>query len=95
MTTVLIRFRVADYDAWRKGYDSDLVGPLGADVRSNRIWRGQDDPNLVTLEETFESREVADSAVNHPAVQEAMVRDGIDPSSVQLDFFDEVGRWTR
>ncbi len=95
MTTVLVRFRVADYDAWREGYDRDLVGPLGGDVRSNRIWRGQDDPNLVMLEETFDSREVAEAAVSNPAVLEAMTRDGIDLSSAQMDYFDEVGSWTR
>jgi hypothetical protein len=57
MTTVLCRCRVADYDAWRPGYDHALQVTPG--VRTYRIWRGQDDANLIVIEETFDSREHA------------------------------------
>ena len=52
MTTVLISHRVADFDAWKLAYDRVVAGPLGSATRSYRIWRGQDDPQLVILEET-------------------------------------------
>ena len=58
MTTVLIYHRVADYDTWRLAYDRIAAGPLGSDTRSFRIWRGQDDPNLVVIEEMYDSRDV-------------------------------------
>jgi hypothetical protein len=90
MTTVFIRFRVADFDAWKKGYKRAIASPLGADLRSHRVWRGQDDPNLVLLEETYASREHAQAAVDDPATREAMEADGIDLASVQLDYLDEV-----
>jgi hypothetical protein len=43
MTTVLCHCRVADYDAWRRGYDHALKVTPG--VRSFRAWRAQDDPS--------------------------------------------------
>jgi len=90
MTTVVIRFLVADFDAWKIGYERAISGPLGADLRSHRIWRGQDDPNLVLIEERYDSRELAQAAFEHPATRDAMVADGIDLSSVQLDYLHEV-----
>jgi hypothetical protein len=95
MTTVLVRFRVADFDNWRRGYEADLAGPLGKDVLSSRIWRGQDEPNLVMLEETFESRDAAEAAVSDPAVLDAMARDGVDAASAQLDYWTEVSASAR
>jgi hypothetical protein len=59
MTTVMIHHRVADYDRWKIEYDRIFEGPLSAAVTSYRIWRGQDDPGLVILEETYESRDAA------------------------------------
>jgi hypothetical protein len=93
MTTVLVRCQVADYESWRHGYEQFFASPFGDHVRSSRIWRGQDDPNLVVLAETYESRELAGRCYE-PAM-EAMVRDGVDLSSVHLDYLDEVGALTR
>ena len=53
MTTVMIHHRVADYDRWKIEYDRIFEGPRSAAVTSYRIWRGQDDPGLVILEETY------------------------------------------
>jgi hypothetical protein len=91
MTTVIVRCRVADFDAWRPEYEQFLASPFGENVRSARIWRGQDDPNLVLVEETYDSREVAEAEATNPEVEEAMVRHGVDLSSVQIDYLDEVG----
>ena len=53
--------------------------------------RGQDDPNLVAVIETFESREIADALLNDPAVEEAMIKDGVDLSSVRVEYLEDVG----
>ena len=66
MTTVMIHHRVADYDAWKIEYERVFAMPLSAAVQTYRIWRGQDDPGLVILEETYESREAADGALKIP-----------------------------
>ena len=88
MPTVLCHCRVADYDAWRRGYDHALKVTPG--VRSFRAWRAQDDPNLVMVEETFDTREQAQVAWTSAETQAAMEADGIDMSSVWVEYFDEV-----
>jgi hypothetical protein len=90
MTTVLIHHRVADYETWKPEYDRVGGGPLGADIRSHRIWRGQDDPQLVIIEETYESREIAEATLNNPALPAELVKAGVDMSSVRIDYVDEV-----
>ena len=89
MTTVLCHCRVADYDAWRRGYDHALKVTPG--VRSFRAWRAQDDLRLVVIEETFDTREEAQAAWTSAETRAAMEADGIDMSSVWFDYFDEVG----
>jgi hypothetical protein len=89
VTTVLARFQVADYDAFRPGYDSAMAAI--SDIRSYRVWRGQDDPNLVVITETFDSREVAEALWTSQATRDAMTSDGIDMSSLRIDYLDEVG----
>jgi hypothetical protein len=88
MTTVLCHCRVADYEAWRRGYDHALKVTPG--VRSFRVWRGQDDGNHVMIEETFDTREEAQAAWTAPEVKTAMEADGIDMSSLWIEYFDEV-----
>ena len=83
MTTVLCYCRVADYDAFRLGYDYAVGVTPG--VRTFRVWRGQDDPNLVAIEETFDSREAAEVAWTSPETQAAMAADGIDMSSIRIE----------
>ena len=87
-TTVLCRCRVADYEGWRPGYDHAVQVTPG--VRSFRLWRGQDDPNLVVVEETFATREEAQAAWTSAEAQAAMEADGVDMSSVWIEYFDEV-----
>jgi hypothetical protein len=90
MVTLLLRCRVADYDFWRPRYDTAVARDSGLGLRSSQVWRGQDDQNLVVILETYDSRESVEALLNNPAVQAEMVADGVDPSSVQLDFLDEV-----
>ena len=88
MTTVLCHCRVADYDVWRRGYDYAVKVTPG--VRSFRAWRAQDDPSLVMIEETFDTREHAQAAWTLPETRTAMEADGIDMSSLWVDYFDEL-----
>jgi len=62
VTTVLLRCRVAAFDAWRPGYEESTAAR--PEVLSYRLWRGAEDPNLVIRIETCESREVVDALVN-------------------------------
>jgi hypothetical protein len=91
MVTLLIHHRVADYDAWRPVYDRVTSGPMGERVRSHQILRGTDDPNLVVVVETYDSREDAEWSINHPDLPAVLVESGVDMDSVRLDYLEEVG----
>lgn len=88
MVTLLVRCRVADYDFWRPRYDTAVARDKGLGLRSSQVWRSQDDPNLVVVMETYESRESAEALMNDPAVHAEMVADGVDLASAQVDFLD-------
>ncbi len=90
MITVLVNHRVADYDDWKAAYDRIDAGPLASDVRSHRIWRGLDDPNLVIVAETFESREIAEAVFAHPELVEEIIKAGVDIASMELHYLEEV-----
>ena len=85
-----IQHRVADYDAWKVEYDRVHAGPLGAACRTWRIWCGQDDRNLVLIEETYDSREAAEATLNHPDLPAEIANAGVDMSSTRVDYLDEV-----
>jgi heme-degrading monooxygenase HmoA len=57
-------------------------------VLSFRAWRAQDDPSLVM---TFDTREQAQAAWTSAETREAMEADGIDMSSLWVDYFYEIG----
>jgi hypothetical protein len=86
--------RVADYDAWRRVYDEVVASPLYDIVRAATVWRGQDDPNFVIVREVFESREIAEAAMSDPAGLEAMRQAGVDMTSLQVHYVDEVASST-
>ena len=89
MTTVLCTCRVADFDAWRPGYDKALE-MFEDQIRSWRLWRSQDDPNVIVIEETFESRAAAEGLWTHSGTKAAMEANGIDMDSVRIEYLDEV-----
>src|ERR1700750_1470752 len=91
-TTVLCRCRVADYEARRAGYDHAVQVRPG--VRTFRLWRAHDDPNLVVIEETFDTRDEAQAAWTGAETQAAMEADGVDMSSVWIEYFDEIDSGT-
>jgi heme-degrading monooxygenase HmoA len=96
MTTVLIiNHRVADYEAWRPHFDRAMEAEWSSGTRSYQVWRGQDDPNLVIVAQTFDSREAAEAFSASSPLREAMGRAGVIESSVQVDYLDEVASGTR
>jgi hypothetical protein len=91
-TTVFCRCRVGDFEHWKAGYERAVASD--PQVLGYRIWRSQDDASFVVIEERHASRSHAQAMVEHPATREAMERDGIDMSTVQWDYVDEVEAWT-
>ena len=94
MTTVFVHHRVADYSSWRPEYDRVMKADWSKDIRTHQVWRGLDDPNLVIVATTYDSREAAERTLNNPSLGEAMGRGGVIQSSVRIDYVDEVAGGT-
>jgi hypothetical protein len=95
MTTVFVHHRVTDYNAWRAEFDRAMQADWSKDIRGSRVWRGLDDPNLVIVANTFDSREAAEAVFNNPTLREAMGRGGVIASSVRIDYVEEVAAGIR
>jgi hypothetical protein len=95
MTTLFVHHRVADYNTWRPEFDRAVQSAWTKEARSYRVWRGLDDPNLVIVANTFESRQAAEAMMNNPLLREAMGRGGVIQNSVRVDLVDEVAAGTR
>ena len=90
LITALVYHRVAHYETWKLAFDEVVAGPLHDAVRSLTVWRGQDDPNLVILCETYASREAAEATFTNPAALAAMAEAGVDTSALRVEYLDEV-----
>jgi hypothetical protein len=88
MTTVLCFCRVADFEVFLAGHMR--AAEATPELLFHRIWRGQDDPSLVAIEERYASREVAEAIWTSPEAEQAIVDDGIDPASIRIEYLDEV-----
>jgi hypothetical protein len=79
--------RVEDYKAWRPLYEQAVSRV--PEILTWRVWHGQDDPNFVVIEETYESREFAEGLLNSAEIQQEMADHGV--SEVQAHFLDADG----
>ena len=77
MTIAFVLHRVADYDAWRKVYDS--VGDMQKDggVTQESVHRMVDDPNNVLVIHHFNNVETARSFFGRDDLREALQRSGV------------------
>jgi quinol monooxygenase YgiN len=88
MTSMFVRHHVADYDAWRRVYDS--VGDLRRQggVTEEAVYRDEQDPNDVLVVHRFESSGGAHSFMENPDLQRAMADAGVDTSTIRAEFYD-------
>src|ERR1043166_6464514 len=89
-TVALVRHRVADFDAWRKGYDD--FAPIQAEHggRAHQVLRSIENPNDLIVTHTFDSPEAARAFFATPELKEAMSQAGVKADSVEISYFDEV-----
>ena len=89
MALSLVLHRVADYDAWRKVYDSDTVAELQktAGVSSKSVHRMDGDPDNVLVLHYFDSVDAAKAFFANPELQDAMKRGGIQ-GEPRIEFFE-------
>jgi hypothetical protein len=56
---IVIQHPVADFQAWKKAFDSDPLGRARSGVTRHTIYRAADDPNYVVVNLEFASLEHA------------------------------------
>ena len=87
MALLLIRHRVADYDAWRKVYDSVSDMPEFGGITSESVHRTVDDPNNVLVLHYFDSVDEARAFTTLPELKGAMQRAGVQ-GEPRFEFYE-------
>ena len=75
MVRMFARHQVADYDAWRKAYDTFDRESLG--VRQHAVYRSVTDPNEITVWHDFDDRATAESFASSDDLKAAMTDAGV------------------
>lgn len=60
MIILQIEHPVPDYNSWKKAFDNDPMDRKGSGVKSYKIFRQADKPNIVIVELEFDQKEAAD-----------------------------------
>jgi hypothetical protein len=76
-----IEHPVADFDSWKRAFDSDPVGRVRSGVRRYRVSRPVDDPNYVLIDLEFETTGEAEGLL--AAMRQVWSRAGHSVSSNQ------------
>jgi len=89
-TTVLVRHRVANYDAWKTVYDG--FAPIQAEhgVRAHQVLRSHDSPNDLVITHRFDDLETAKAFFAMPELKQAMTKAGVEDDSIKVAFYDDV-----
>jgi hypothetical protein len=77
MVRLYIRHRVADYDAWRQGYDAFAGQQQAGGVRAEAVYQSVDDPTDVTVWHDFDDAGAARAFVGSAELRDAMGSAGV------------------
>ena len=77
MLRMFVRHDVADYDAWKKGYDDFDETRRGMGVTGDAVYQAADNPTDVTVTHDFESEDAARAFVSSPELKGAMENAGV------------------
>jgi hypothetical protein len=89
VTTSFVLHRVADYDAWRRVYDSVADVQEQGGVANQAVFRSEGDPNNVLVMHAFGNSQEAHSFFESPELRQAMQDAGVDTTSMRLEFYNE------
>ncbi|UUL75421.1 hypothetical protein NG819_14560 [Pseudarthrobacter sp. Fe7] len=87
MALSLILHRVADYDAWRKVYDSVADMQKEGGVTEESVHRMADDPDNVLVIHHFNSVDAARAFFAREDLREALQRGGVQ-GEPRIEFFE-------
>ena len=77
MTTVFIRHRVADYDAWKAAFDDHGSVRREHGLVDNGLLRDEDDANMVTIQLDTDDSGRAREFLASDSLRETMSRAGV------------------
>lgn len=87
MAISVVLHRVADYDAWRRVYDSVADLQKAGGVTAESVHRMGGDPDNVLVIHHFDTVDAAQAFFASPDLRDAMMRGGIQ-GEPRIEFFD-------
>jgi len=78
VTTLAIVHRVRDFGSWKPIYDEHGTSRKEHGCTSETLFRGDDDPNNVTVVLEFPDRAAVDGFIEDPSLKEAMGHAGVE-----------------
>lgn len=88
MTTVAVRHRVADFEAWKLVYDEHGTARTEHGTTGDIVLRDAADPNEVLVLTYWPSITEAQAFASDPSLGEAMARAGV-LSEPRIEFYEE------
>lgn len=77
MAVVTVRHTVADYAAWKAGYDSHATSRKEHGATNDQVLQSIEDPNDLVVLIEFESLGEAKAFASDPSLKEAMAAAGV------------------
>jgi hypothetical protein len=77
VATMFLRHKVADYNAWRREYDKHGDFQKRSGILVATVYRGEDDPNDVTVSHEFASTAEARAFIANADLKSAMKNAGV------------------
>jgi heme-degrading monooxygenase HmoA len=87
MALSLVLHKVADYEAWRKIYDSVAGLQAAGGVTQESVYRMADDPDTVLVLHYFDSVDAARAFFANPDLRDAMQRGGVE-GEPRIEYFE-------
>lgn len=89
MATTFVQHHIADYDAWRRAYDSVADLQREGGVVEEAVYRAATDPDTVLVMHRFGSAGEARAFFANPDLRAAMADGGVDMGSFRLEVYEE------
>ena len=89
MATAMVRHGVADFDAFRKVYDSFGDAQREGGVIEESVHRLEEDPNTVLVVHRFARMDQAHTFFDNAELKQAMQDAGVDMSTLRLEFYED------
>jgi len=75
--TILVRHEVRDFDNWKAVFDSAVAMRQAGGEIAAQVFRDIDNPNIVTIINTWDSLENAQAFLGNPDLRNAMEQGGV------------------